>query len=151
MHLKNAQLPNDTFIGGLQPVDCFTTVFRLRHSHTTGCSPRSCVKCGVMTSCAHRDSYARNRKSAGEVLGEPHEVTLKHPGGREPPTARTSGEKHQCKHRVALHLQQYQYYGAPLHIPSSFELVPRVVFCVVPSSSCVRCCIIFTNTDVYPH
>ena len=42
------------------------------------------AECGVMASCALRDSPARNRRS---------EVTLKHPCGREPPTARPSSEK----------------------------------------------------------
>ena len=52
------------------------------------------LKCGVMASCAHRDSSARVRRSAGKAWREPHEVTLKHPGGREPPIAGPSGEKH---------------------------------------------------------
>ena len=40
------------------------------------------LKCGVMASCAHRDSSARIRRSAGKAWREPHEVTLKHPGSR---------------------------------------------------------------------
>ena len=51
-------------------------------------------KCGVMASFAHRDSSAIDRMSAGEASLEPREVMLKHPGGRDPSTARPSGEKH---------------------------------------------------------
>ena len=76
------------------------------------------LKCGVMTLCAHRDSSARNRRSAGEAWREPHEVKLKQPGGRKPPTARASGEKHHdslwrlvwSENRDALHiLATYQF------------------------------------------
>ena len=91
-----------------------------------------------MASCAHRDSFGSNRRSPGVALRGPHEVTLKHPGGREPPTARPPGEKHSyslwrlvCSENcVALHiLAIYRCISQYLRVLKRVSICVTLAFC----------------------